>query len=107
VVVLPPYRPPKGGKLSVQAVPALVDFSATPVVTVDLKYDDEANDVHEVGSLTIGDKATQTWTVDVKDVNQKRFGYMLTYFTAAGAPHTADMTFQDIPRIVIPKYLAP
>jgi len=104
VLVVPPYRPPKGGQLSVQLLATLIDISVTPIVTVDLNYDDDLNSVHEVGALTFTDTKTQTWTVTIKDTNQKSFRYKLTYFTSDGVDHPQQVKSTDVPRIIIPKY---
>ena len=104
-VVIPPYRPAMAGKLSVQVLPPLIDFAATPIVAVDLKYDDNPNNVHQVGALTFTDKTSQIWAVDVKDVNSKTFGYRLTYYTADGNAHAKDFVYGEVPRIIIPRYV--
>jgi hypothetical protein len=103
VVVLPAYRQPKGGKLQVQVFGSLVDFAATPIVTVDLRYDDDGNGEHEAGTLTLTERSTQTWSVDVKDASLRQFGYRVTYYTPDSAAHAADWKFQDAPRIILPK----
>ncbi len=103
-VILMPYRPPKAGKLSVDVMAVLVDFGEDPLVTVDLRYDDDANQVHEVGSLAFTDKKTQSWLIDVKDVNHKQYGYQITYHPVNDlAAHSTPLQFQEIPRIIIPK----
>lgn len=104
VVVIPPYHAPSAGKIPVQVFATLVDFSTTPIVTLDLRYDDEGNNVHTVGALTFTDNKTQTWEVNVKDVNQKQFTYKLSYFTSDGLEHPQPLKAQDAPRIIIPKY---
>lgn len=103
VLVLPAYRLPIPGKITVQAFPTLVDFTATPIVTLDLHYDDDANNVHAVGALTFTSNQVQTWEVNVKDSNLKQFSYKLSYFTADGQEHPQPAKFQDAPRIIIPK----
>ena len=69
VLVIPPYRPPQAGKLNVQVLATLLDMTVTPIVTVDLNYDDDQNNVHEVGALTFTDKEQQVWTIAIKDTN--------------------------------------
>jgi hypothetical protein len=104
VLVLPPYRPPKAGQLNVQVLATLVDLTKTPIVTVDLNYDDDLNNVHEVGALTFTDSKTQTWSIASKDASLKTFRYKLTYFTADGADHPQPVKASDIPRIILPKW---
>ncbi|HSF43244.1 MAG TPA: hypothetical protein VLT87_25815 [Thermoanaerobaculia bacterium] len=106
VVVLPTYRPSRSGRISVQVLANLVDFAATPIVTLDFRYDDEDNGVHESGSLTFTDKTSQTWAIDVKDINQRRYGCRLTYFTADGGEHAGDLKLLDAARFIIPRFAA-
>lgn len=104
LVVLSPYRPLTGGKMVIQLFGTLLDMAATPLVTVDLRYDDDLNDVHAVGALTFTDTKTQSWEVMVKDINQKQFSYTVTYYTADGADHPQPPKAQEAPRVIIPKY---
>ena len=59
VLVLPPYRKPKGGTLTVRVLPTLIDFSRTPLVVVDLSYEDEANGVQKIESVALTAKSEQ------------------------------------------------
>ncbi len=96
--------PPKAGKLRVELASQLVDFNKTPMVQVDLQYDDEANGTHEIGSLSFTQKEKQAWELNVKDVSRKLFGYKLTYFFADDTPaKTTEMKFQEASFIPIPK----
>jgi hypothetical protein len=104
VMVIPPYQSPKEGKVNVQVFASLVDFSATPIVTLDLYYDDVNNNVHAIGALTFDNQDPQSWEIEVKDINQKQFSYVLTYYTADGVAHPMPAKAQDVPRIVIPRY---
>ena len=107
VLVIPRYKPadrPEPGKFSVPVFATLIDFATTPIVTLDLVYDDEANNVHAVGALTFTDNKPQIWEVNVKDTNAKRFSYVVTYFTADGVAHALPALGQEAPRIIIPKY---
>jgi len=103
VVVIPAYHLPIAGKIVVQVFPTLLDFSITPIVTVDLHYDDPLNNVHISGALTFTTKETQTWEFNVKDINQKSFTYQLCYYTNE-SEFSQPVKPQDTPRIVIPKY---
>lgn len=103
VVVLQPYRPPKRGVLQVSLMGQLIDFAATPLVVVDLSYDDDENDVHEVASISFDAKGVRSWEIPVKDINQKQYSYKITYFSATGEEHAGERKFQEIPRVIIPK----
>lgn len=106
IVVIPPYHAPSSGKITVQVFATLVDFNVTPLVTMDLRYDDDTNFVHAVGALTFSSSQTQTWEINVKDISQKQFSYRLFYFTADGMEHPAEPKVQDTPRIIIARYKA-
>jgi hypothetical protein len=103
VVVLPAYRAATAGELRVQVIASLVDFVATPVVGVDLSYDDPVNGVHAETSLTFGpDRLIQFWTQPTKDARLVGFRYRITYFDHAGQPHEGVWTDETVPRVVIP-----
>lgn len=103
-VILPPYRPPEAGSLTVTLMAQLVDFTATPIVVVDLDYLDEVNNVHQVGAVTFTAVNSQTWVIPVKDINRKHFSYTLTYYTADGQEHRQPTQVQPMPRVIIPRY---
>jgi hypothetical protein len=105
-VVIPGYRLPTSGKIAVQVFSTLVNFVTTPLVTVDLHYDDDLNNVHLGGALTFSSNQTQSWEIGVKDLNQKQFSYKLSYFSADGIEHPLAPITQDTPRIVIPRFNA-
>jgi hypothetical protein len=108
VVIIPPYQVPGAGKLTVQILGSLVDFAATPLVGVDLTYDDDADGVHQATSVTLNrDVTAATWPVDLKDATAKAFGYTITYFTPDGVAHPQPVVHEVIPRIVVPRYQPP
>ena len=106
VVVIPAYRAPIPGKITVAVFPTLLDFSVTQIVTLDLHYDDDAHNVHAAGALTFTNNQVQNWEVTVKDLNHSQFTYMLSYFTTDGVEHPQPVKAQDTPRIIIPKFKA-
>src|SRR6266567_1063429 len=105
VIVLPPYRPSKTGRLHVEFRSQLVDFDKTPIVTVDLVYDDVQNGIHEIGSLTFDKKQTLIWEIDVKDVNQKLFCYTITYYTSSQT-YPLQRVCQERTSVIIPAFSA-
>lgn len=102
VVVVPSYRPPRD-LLSVQILPLLLDLGATPIVVVDLRYDDEAAGLHQLGSITLTDKKPTSWDILLKDPGRRAFSYRVTYYSSDGTEHPTDWVSQDAPRIIIPK----
>jgi len=91
-------------RLVVEFHPASVDFTVTPIVTLDLSYDDDQNNVHEAGALTFTDKQKQLWSVFIKDRNAKTFKYTLTYFKADGTPQEKPAKASNASAIVIPRF---
>jgi hypothetical protein len=111
-------------QVAVQVLPELVDFTVTPLVEVDLHYDDPDSGTHQADTLVFdspdGKKpAPQSWgPFPVHDDTKKSYRYQLTYHPAQGtaAPQAEQTTTDDklvlmaldVPRIaalVIPKAL--
>jgi len=105
-LILPPYQPPKAGELKVDVLPQFVDFAQTPLVIVDLAYDDDIQGTRLTESLTFSDKERQTWTIAVGDVHQKLYSYQITYFPASGEPQVQEPQFQERSYLVIPQFEA-
>ena len=106
LLILTPYHTPKPGHLIVDVMAQLIDFDKTPLVEVNLKYDDDQNEVHEVASFAFDKKQTQRWDIEVKDTSHKLFGYSIVYYTSDGQMHPTDIKYQEIPRIIIPQFNA-
>ncbi len=102
-VILPAYKPPRAGLLEVRVLSQLLDFTQTPLVTVDLEYTDEANNVRETTSMAISETDEFVWSIQIKDINQKVFGYKVTYFMADGSSVTTEMSFQESPLVILQK----
>jgi hypothetical protein len=72
-----------GGKLTVTVSPDLITWDADlRLVRISLKYDDDANNVHEEGSVTIKkhETAAKKWEVNIKDGAKKSFQWQATFF---------------------------
>lgn len=106
VVVLPQYQAPRAGKITVQAFCPAIDTASVSMVALDLKYDDDPNNIHEIGALTFMAPGSQSWEVNVKDTSHRQFGYKLTYYKTDGSQPETNWTFQEVPRIVVPKVIA-
>jgi len=105
VVVLPAYRSATAGELRVKIIGSLVDYRATPVVGVDLAYDDDTNGVHATESLTLDtDTRVQDWVQPTRDARALTFRYRITYFDAGGRPQTGEWTPSPVPRVVVPAF---
>ena len=105
VVVLPAYQATRAGELRVQLLGQLVDWVATPIVGVDLAYDDQPNAFHSTTAITLTAAKTATeWVLATKDASVTTFRYRITYFTKDGRDHPVDWVTAEVPRIVVPAY---
>lgn len=104
-VLVIPAHPQRAGLLVVQVLGNLVDFAATPLVGVDLAFDDDARGVHATQSLTLDAAApTATWTTPVPDAAAAGYRYRITWFAPDGTPSAGEWTPTAIPRIVVPSH---
>jgi hypothetical protein len=101
VVVLPPYR--VSGELAVDVIATPVDFDVTPLVAVDLSYDDDANAYHQTRSfvLTKDDPRRITWRLPTKDARRTAFGFTVTYFAQDGTAHPGPAGTSTVPRLIV------
>lgn len=105
MIVLPPYLAVSAGELKVQILATLVDFSVTPIVAVDLKYQDPNNDVDLNHSLTLTiDEQAAFWITPTRDSRVTGFRSRITYFLADGTEKQGEWVANTIPRIVVPAY---
>ncbi|MEL6453104.1 MAG: hypothetical protein AAFQ40_00120 [Cyanobacteria bacterium J06623_5] len=105
-LTLLPYNPPKAGELKIDVLAQLIDFSQTPLVVVDLAYEDDLKGTRLTESLAFNTADRQTWTIAVGDINQKLYSYQITYYPADGEPQTSEAQFQDRNLLIIPKFQA-
>jgi len=108
-LILPPYRAPEAGKLTITFMPTLINFDKTPLVTVDLLYEDEANSVTAANTLGFSkDSGNQIWAIDVKDLNRRLFSMKITYFVAPeNAPVEQELKFLSQNLVVLAPFSAP
>jgi hypothetical protein len=89
-------------------VPQLVDFDVTPIVEVDLHYDDQPGNVHQSESLVFkaaGDQ--QTWKFPIKDPTKKAYRYTVTYNKHNGAPVVDPEQTTDNDKLVLQRLDTP
>ncbi len=105
VVVLAPYRVPEPGQITVKVMPALIDFAGTPMVTVDVTYTDERNQINATQSLAFSDKTAQTAVFDVADRNRRLISYTVTYYPMPDLqPVVGETLHQNRHLIIVPPY---
>ncbi|QJP16077.1 hypothetical protein G3545_21990 [Starkeya sp. ORNL1] len=107
IIVLPLYRAVAAGQLQVQLLAQLVDFNVTPIVAVDLRYEDAEYDLDLRQSFTFNDgERAAAWRVATRDASRIGFTYRTTYFLADGTEKAGDWMQSTIPRVVVPRYQA-
>ncbi len=107
-IILPQYKPPTAGKLPI-SVRSFADFNATPLVVVDMIYDDTNSNARQSGSVQLDKAGPQVWQVDAKDINQPgQVTFTFTYYGADGSQLLAtEPTRQLATRpIIVPKAAA-
>lgn len=107
-LVLPPYKAPEAGTIEIRIMPSLIDFEKTPVVVVDLLYEDDANDFSTAHSIGFEAGATtQMWSIPAKDVARRLYQMTLTYFVAPdNQPVVKEPQFLTKSLIVVPPFVA-
>ena len=63
--IIPPYTAPKPGALKIELRPTLIDFAKTPLVTVDVLYEDEENGFRREDTFAFESKEPLLWAFDV------------------------------------------
>lgn len=103
--IVPPYSAPKPGALQIELRPTLIDFAKTPLVTVDVLYEDEDNDFRQEDTFAFENKEPRLWTFDVPDMNRRLFRKQITYFVAPdNAPHMTDPEFTTRNLVILPPF---
>lgn len=92
--------------VSCTVLPKLVNFTETPVVTVDLSYKDDAHGISEAQSLVFTEAVDQEWKIQVAEGGPKEFQAQVTYDLADGTVVKRDPVSLDRNKIVVPKYVA-
>jgi hypothetical protein len=105
IIVLPAYRAMSAGELRVQVLGELVDFSATPLIAVDLNYRDVANAIDASQSFTLDpDMRRAEWVLATRDARATEFRRRITYFLADGSSSEGEWKTETMPRVVVPKF---
>jgi len=103
--IVPPYVAPKPGALQIELRPTLIDFAKTPLVTVDVLYEDEDNDFRREDTFAFENKEPRLWAFDVPDMNRRLFRKQVTYFVAPGnEPHATDPEFTTRNLVILPPF---
>jgi hypothetical protein len=92
-------------EVSTLIVPRLVDFTATPVVQVDIHYTDPAHSIDVTDSFIFTDQKEQAWKVQVEPDSPKTFQVQVTYHLADGTVVQRDPLSLANNKITVPKYI--
>ena len=85
-------------------VPAMVDFSATPVVKVEIKYADPQRGQRELGTLVFTDKTPQEWFLAVPVDAPRVYSVEYTYHLADGEVVTMPPVRGEGGAVIVPRY---
>jgi hypothetical protein len=91
--------------LKVEVMPDFLNFDVVTLVKVSLKYDDAANGIHVQKDFVFKKSAatTQTWSVELRDKNQREYQWRAEYFLPAGGPpKTRDWAKSTEPTLLVP-----
>lgn len=90
---------------TVTALGQLVDYTATPMVSVDLAYDDDADHLHETAGLVLSAATTSAvQNFPVADPTQTALTYTITYYTPDGIAHPQPSESTTQGHIVVPRF---
>jgi hypothetical protein len=105
MIVLPAYRATSAGELRVEVMAQLVDFAVTPLVAIDLSYQDPVNDVDASHSLTLSrDERAAKWLLPTRDARVTGFRRRVTYYLADGTQVAGEWSTETVPRVIVPAY---
>jgi hypothetical protein len=94
-------------KLDVKLSSMLVDFKATPVVEAALRYDDDANGIHDGKVVMLTAPGEQQWTLPIRNRARKGYKAQITYNRADDEPVLLPEQSTDRDVIVIQKLKVP
>lgn len=99
LIVVPRYSIPKVGA---NFSPALVDFSTTLAVEVNLGYDDPQRNVHERMTLVFTSKEHQKWFLPVADGASRAYDMTITWYFPDGTQRSTTPLKLEKPAVLIP-----
>ena len=86
-------------------IPKLVDFTATPVVEVDVAYNDPANNISYEDTLVFTEAKSQQFQIRLAASSPKTYQITVTYYLADGSVQTRPPVTLDRNEIVVPRYV--
>jgi len=86
-------------------MPKLVAFADTPVVEVNIAYNDPEHDISSEDTLVFSDATPQTFRVQVQQDSPRDYTLAVTYYKGDGRVIQLDPITLDKKQVVIPKYV--
>jgi hypothetical protein len=99
LIVIPRYSIPKVGA---DFNPVLQDFTKTPAIEVNLKYDDPQRNVHETMTLVFTSKERQVWWLPVADEAPRTYGMTVIWYYADGTQKESTPVSLEKPAVLLP-----
>jgi len=90
--------------LDVTVIASLVDWTKYKIAIVMLKYDDDANDIHQTKNFTFNaaNSADQAWKVLLRDASKKSYQFRLRLIAQNAADNREeDWKLTDEPVLVV------
>lgn len=100
LIVVPRYQIPKVGA---DFLPNLQDFALTPVVEVNIAYDDPQRDARERMTLVFTKNERQSWFLPVPDDAPRAYEYTVTWYYASGTDKTSTPVKLEKPSVTLPR----
>ena len=91
--------------IKVTAIPKMVNFTDTPVVELNVNYQDAANNITFTDTLVFVDSNEQVFHISVKEDSPRQYAVSVSYHLADGTLVEREPELLDKPRIIIPRYV--
>lgn len=92
--------------IKVTAIPRMLNFTDTPVVEVNVDYQDDGNGIFFSDTLVFTENTDQEFRISVHEDSPKEYSLAVTYHLADGSTVDREPISLDKPRIIIPRYVS-
>lgn len=91
--------------IKVTAIPRMLNFTDTPVVELNITYQDPDHDIGFSDTLVFTENTEQTFRIAVQEDSPRQYSVQVTYHLANGTAVARDAQILNKPRIIIPRYI--
>jgi hypothetical protein len=91
--------------LKVIAIPRMLNFTDTPVVELNIDYQDPDNHIDFNDTLVFTDGTEQEFRISVREDSPREYSVSVTYHLADGTVVERAPATLDQPRIIVPRYI--